>query len=66
MTRGRKGAYPSCQLPTHVPDLSLYPEATSCGSEWERVNRAEERGARVCLCGKGWGEDAEGSGGNGV
>lgn len=32
----------------------------------ERVNRAEERCARMCLCGKGWGEDIKGSGGNGV
>lgn len=65
MTRGLKGAYPSCQLHTRVLDLSLYSETTSRGAEWERVNRAEERGARLCLCGKGWGEDTEGSG-NGV
>lgn len=66
MAKGWKGAYPSCQLPTHVLDLSLYPKTTSHGAEWERVNRAEERSARMCLCGKGWGQDTEGSGGNGV
>lgn len=66
MTGGWKGTSPSYSVPTHVPDSSLYAETTSHGSEWERVNRAEERHARMCVCGKGWGEDTEGSGGNGV
>lgn len=55
MTGGWNWVYPSCQLHTHVVDLSLYPETTSRGAEWERANRAEDRGACMCLCGKGWG-----------
>lgn len=55
MTGGWRGAYPSCQLHTHVVDLRLDPETTSHGAEWERANRAEDRGKRTCLCGKGWG-----------
>lgn len=42
-------------LPTHVPYLSTSPEKTSQGPEWERLNRAEGKGARMCLCGKGCG-----------
>lgn len=33
----------------------MSPEKTSQGPEWERLNRAEGKGARMCLCGKGCG-----------
>lgn len=35
------------------------PQAHRHGLKWQRVNKAEERGACMCLCGKGWGTEKE-------